>query len=79
MIKEDESEIEKMKEALGAVATVADDPTVGAGMNMDQLMDKLMAQDQAQKIVKKVIKIRKPINQEGNVAVPPKEEGTEQK
>ena len=79
MIKEDESEIEKMKEALGAVATVADDPTVGAGMNMDQLMDKLMAQDQAQKTVKKVIKIRKPINQEGNVAVPPKEEGTEQK
>ena len=79
MIKEDESEIEKMKEALGAVATVADDPTVGAGMNMDQLMDKLMAQDQAQKTVKKVIKIRKPINQEGNVAVPPKAEGTEQK
>lgn len=42
-----------MKEALGAVTTVADDPTLGAGMNMDQLMDKLMAQDQANKELKK--------------------------
>ena len=50
---------EKMKEALGAVTTVADDPTLGAGMNMDQLMDKLMAQDQANKELKKVIKIKK--------------------
>ncbi len=79
MIKEDESEIEKMKEALGAVATVADDPTVGAGMNMDQLMDKLLAQDQAQKTVKKVIKIKKPVNPDGNVALPQKTEGPEEK
>lgn len=43
MIKEDASEIQKMKEALGAVPTKADDPTVGAGMNIDQLMDKLLA------------------------------------
>lgn len=41
MIKEDASEIQKMKEALGAV-TKADDPTVGAGMNMDELMNKLL-------------------------------------
>lgn len=78
MIKEDASEIEKMKEALGAVTTVADDPTFGAGMNMDQLMDKLMAQDQANKELKKVIKIKKPVNPEGGQAVPPKNEGTEE-
>lgn len=46
MIKEDASEIQKMKEALGATPTKAQDPTVGAGMNMDQLMDKLMAENQ---------------------------------
>lgn len=78
MIKEDASEIEKMKEALGAVTTVADGPTLGAGMNMDQLMDKLMAQDQANKELKKVIKIKKPVNPEGGQAVPPKNEGTEE-
>lgn len=78
MIKEDALEIEKMKEALGAVTTVADDPTLGAGMNMDQLMDKLMAQDQANKELKKVIKIKKPVNPEGGQAVPPKNEGTEE-
>ena len=78
MIKEDASEIEKMKEALGAVTTVADDPTLGAGMNMDQLMDKLMALDQANKELKKVIKIKKPVNPEGGQAVPPKNEGTEE-
>ena len=32
MIKEDASEIQKMKEALGAVPTKAYDPTVGAVM-----------------------------------------------
>lgn len=45
MIKEDAAEIQKLKEALGAMPTKAQDPTVGAGMNMDQLMDKLMAQN----------------------------------
>ena len=78
MIKEDASEIEKMKEALGAVTTVADDPTLGARMNMDQQMDKLIAQDQANKELKKVIKIKKPVNPEGGQAVPPKNEGTEE-
>lgn len=77
MIKEDEAELEKMKEALGAVTSVADDPTVGAGMNMDQLMDKLLAEDQAKKNIKKVIKIRKPISSDGGVAVPAKNESTE--
>ena len=41
MIKEDASEVQKMKEAL-KVVTKEEDPTVGAGMNMDQLMDKLL-------------------------------------
>ncbi len=45
MIKEDASEIQKMKEALGAIPTKAEDPTVGAGMNIDQLMDKLLAEN----------------------------------
>ena len=44
MIKEDTSEIAKMKAALGPV-TVKDDPTAGAGMNMDDLMNKLMKQN----------------------------------
>ena len=59
MIKEDAAEVEKMKEALGAISPAADDPTAGAGMSMDQLMEKLMAQDQAQKEMKKVIKNQK--------------------
>jgi len=45
MIKEDASAINKMKEALGEIDT-KDDPTQGAGMNMDDLMDKLMKQNQ---------------------------------
>ncbi len=45
MIKEDASAINKMKEALGEI-DIKDDPTQGAGMNMDDLMDKLMKQNQ---------------------------------
>ena len=96
MIKKDEKEIEKMKEALGEVS-VAEDPTLGAGMNMDELMDKLMQTNQtdpslyvqadtvkeeppAQEMpahggLKKVLKIKKPVSAEANVAVPSKEEG----
>lgn len=44
MIKEDASEIQKMKETLGAISK-ADDPTAGAGMNMDELMNKLLNQN----------------------------------
>ena len=44
MIKEDAHEVEKMKEVLGEIDKTVD-PTVGAGMNMDQLMEKLMAQN----------------------------------
>ena len=44
MVKEDASEIAKMKAALGPV-TVKDDPTAGAGMNMDDLMNKLIKQN----------------------------------
>ncbi len=45
MIKEDTAELAKMKAALGPVS-VKDDPTLGAGMNIDDLMDKLMKQNQ---------------------------------
>lgn len=45
MIKEDASAVAKMKKALGEI-DVKDDPTKGAGMNMDALMDKLMKQNQ---------------------------------
>ena len=44
MIKEDAHEVEKMKEVLGEIDKTVD-PTVGAGMSMDQLMEKLMAQN----------------------------------
>ncbi len=45
MIKQDAAqELEKMKEALGSVeADKAQDPTVGAGMSMDEVIEKLMA------------------------------------
>lgn len=43
MIKDDGSDLSKMKEALGSIQ---DDPTQGAGMNMDDLMNKLMQQNQ---------------------------------
>lgn len=45
MIKDDLSDLAKMKEALGNI-DVKDDPTQGAGMNMDDLMNKLMNQNQ---------------------------------
>lgn len=45
MIKEDASDLAKMKNALGNI-DVGDDPTQGAGMNMDELMNKLMSQSQ---------------------------------
>ena len=44
MIKEDAREVEKMKKALGNVDK-AEDPTVGAGMGMEQLIDKLMKEN----------------------------------
>lgn len=45
MIKQDTAqELEKMKEALGSVeADKSQDPTVGAGMSMDEVIEKLMA------------------------------------
>ena len=75
MIKEDAGELDKMKQALGEFDK-SDDPTAGAGMNMDQLMEKLMKQDQEEKTLKKVIKIKKPVNPENTQAVPPKTEGS---
>ena len=78
MIKEDASEVEKMKEALGAISPAIDDPTAGAGMSMDQLMEKLLAKDQAQKDLKKVVKIKKPVSSDNNQVVPPKSESAEE-
>ncbi len=44
MIKQDPSEINKMKEALGEIEKPFD-PTAGAGMNIDDLMTKLLAEN----------------------------------
>ena len=44
MIKSDAREVEKMKKAL-EVVDKAEDPTVGAGMGMEQLMEKLLQED----------------------------------
>lgn len=41
MIKQDKEELDKMKEALGAIDK-SKDPTVGAGMSMDEVVEKLM-------------------------------------
>jgi len=41
MIKQDKDELKKMKEALGMVDKAVD-PTVGAGMSMDEVINKLM-------------------------------------
>lgn len=75
MIKEDASELARMKQALGEMDK-SGDPTIGAGMNMDQLMDKLLTQDKDDKerALKKVIKIRKPIDQGSSQAIPEKDE-----
>lgn len=48
MIKQDPSEISKMKEALGEIDKTFD-PTAGAGMNIDDLMTKLLAENQQNK------------------------------
>ncbi len=44
MVKQDPDEIAKMKQALGDIDKSVD-PTVGAGMNIDDLMDKLMEEN----------------------------------
>ena len=44
MIKEDAREIEKMKNILGKIDK-SEDPTIGAGMGMEQLMEKLMKEN----------------------------------
>lgn len=45
MIKQDPQEVSKMKEALGAIDKSID-PTIGAGMNIDDLMEKLLKENQ---------------------------------
>ena len=45
MIKQDQDELNKMKEALGAIDKSVD-PTVGAGMSMDEVVDKLLHNQQ---------------------------------
>lgn len=49
MIKQDKDELKKMKEALGAMDKSAD-PTVGAGMSMDEVVNKLLQQNQNGKV-----------------------------
>ena len=46
MIKQDKDELKKMKEALGAIDKSVD-PTVGAGMSMDEVVEKLLKENQA--------------------------------
>ena len=70
MIREDASEVDRMKAALGAVDKSVD-PTVGAGMNIDELMNKLVEQD---KVNKRLIKIKKPVAPAGEQTIPDKEE-----
>ena len=48
MIKSDAREVERMRKAL-EVNDKAKDPTVGAGMGMEQLMEKLLNEDSAAK------------------------------
>lgn len=43
MVKQDPQELNKMKEALGEIDK-STDPTVGAGMNMDDVVNKLLKQ-----------------------------------
>ncbi len=47
MIKQDKDELEKMKEALGTIDK-SKDPTVGAGMSMDEVVGKLLQNQQTQ-------------------------------
>lgn len=47
MIKQDKDELDKMKEALGAVDKSVD-PTIGAGMSMDEVVEKLLKENQQQ-------------------------------
>ena len=44
MIKQDKDELNKMKAALGEIDK-SEDPTVGAGMSMDEVINKLMQQN----------------------------------
>ncbi len=44
MIKQDKDELNKMKAALGEIDK-SEDPTVGAGMSMDEVVNKLMKQN----------------------------------
>ena len=44
MIKQDDSELEKMKKALGDVDKTVD-PTIGAGMSMDQVVNKILQEN----------------------------------
>lgn len=48
MVKQDPQELNKVKEALGQIDKSVD-PTIGAGMNIDDLMEKLIKEDQQQK------------------------------
>lgn len=75
MIKQDKDELNRVKEALGAVDKSID-PTIGAGMNMDQVVEKLLNAN-TQPAQKTFIKIRKPDAPQGQPTNPVKNEATE--
>lgn len=49
MVKQDPQELNKMKEVLGQIDKSVD-PTVGAGMNMDDVVNKLLQESQQEKV-----------------------------
>lgn len=78
MIKQDKDELNRVKEALGVVDKSVD-PTVGAGMNMDQVVEKLLnaGSNNAQSPQKTFVKIRKPDAPQSQPMNPVKNEATE--
>ncbi|MFV0627084.1 MAG: hypothetical protein ACK5N8_07035 [Alphaproteobacteria bacterium] len=74
MIKEDNKDIEKMKNLLGGGSEEKGfDPTKGAGMNMDEIVEKLM-QEKERNENRKVVKIKRPINDVNRQTIPTKNE-----
>ena len=69
--KEDAAELARMKAALGEIS-IKEDPTLGAGMNMDDLMNKLMKQNQID-INQYDTHDQEPTEAEDKASIPPKE------
>ncbi|MDD4556163.1 MAG: hypothetical protein PHE89_02380 [Alphaproteobacteria bacterium] len=74
MIKDDNKELEKMKDLLGGGNNEKlFDPTEGAGMKMDEIVDKLMKEKQMSEH-RKIVKIKKPVNEANRQNLPTKDE-----